>query len=339
MELYENRFSNSVVLNIQENSKSIKKMKKRILVLVLIFFCILNLSTFAQKQMSITIDDPTTKETPLMSWQERDSLILLALDKHRVKGALFVCGMRVDNNDGRTLLNNWDAKNHIICNHSYSHLYYNSNSISSETYIADFHKGDSLINKYKNYHPLYRFPYLKEGNSIEKRDAMRTVMKQENYKNGHVTIDASDWYIDAQLIAALEQNIHTDLTPYKEYYIKHILDRANYYDSLSHLVFKRDIKHTLLIHHSLLNALFLDDLLVALKTNGWELIDAKNAYTDEVFQLQPNIVPCGESIVWQSAKLIDAISINLHYPAEDGAYEKEPLETYIKEYKNRNIKR
>jgi peptidoglycan/xylan/chitin deacetylase (PgdA/CDA1 family) len=322
-----------VIFNL--TNKSDKQMKRRnnMNLLSAILFCIISILTFGQKQISITIDDPTTKETPKLTYLERDSMILKALDLHEIKAALFVCGMRVDNSNGRLLLNNWDSKNHLICNHSYSHLYYNSKSLTGEAFAADFKKGDSIIRNYKNYNQLFRFPFLKEGNTVEKRDSMRFLMKNEGYKNGYVTIDASDWFIDAQLTAALQKDINTDLTPYKEFYIKHILERANYYDSLAHLVFKRDIKHTLLIHHSLLNALFLNDLLNALRINGWELINTKDAFKDEVFQLQPNIVPCGESIIWQCAKQIDWISKNLRYPAEDEEYEKEPLETYLDQYK------
>lgn len=302
-------------------------------------FCFRSNTAFAQKHLAITIDDPTVEETPKLNWQMRDSLILKTLDKHKIKVALFVCGMRVDNLSGRVLLGNWDSRNHMICNHSYSHLYFNSKSISSEGFINDFKKGDTTIKAYRNYTQLFRFPYLKEGNTVEKRDSMRAALNKLGYKNGYVTIDASDWYIDALITKKLEEDIHADLTPYKEYYLKHILARANYYDSLAHLVFKRKINHTLLIHHSLLNALFLDDLLSSLEANGWKLIDAKKAYEDKVFLKQPNIEPSGESIVWQCAKEIEAISKTLRYPAEDEEYEKQPLEIYIKEYKTRTNKK
>lgn len=315
-----------------------KKIKIQIL-LVFISVIFSFFSVYAQREIAITIDDPTIIETPKFTWQERDSLILRALEKHKIKVALFVCGMRVDNFNGTKILNNWNSRNHLICNHSYSHLYYNSKSKTSKIFIADFKKGDSIIRSYKNYTKIFRFPYLKEGNTIGKRDSMRVAMRKEGYKNGHVTIDASDWYIDAQITEVLNKNKNSDLTPYKEYYINHILDRATYYDSLAHLVFKRDIKHTLLIHHSLLNALFLDDLLTALKVNGWKIIDAKKAYKDSVFLKQPNIEPCGESIIWQCAKIIQAISKTLRYPAEDEEYEKDPLAKYINEYNIRTNKK
>jgi peptidoglycan-N-acetylglucosamine deacetylase len=310
-------------------------MINRNYLLVSIIFYLLFTSVFAQRQVAITIDDPTTKDTPKLNWQVRDSMILNTLDKHKIKVALFVCGMRVDTKEGKALLSNWDSKKHLICNHSYSHLYYNSKAKTSTIFITDFKRGDSIINTYKNYTKLFRFPYLKEGNTSGKRDSMRIAMNKEGYKNGYVTIDASDWYIDAQITLELKKDLNADLTPYKEYYIHHILNRANYYDSLAHVVYKRNIRHTLLIHHSLLNALFLDDLLTALKANGWNIIDAKRAFKDKVFQKQPNIEPCGEGLVWQCAAQIESISKTLRYPAEDEKYEKEPLKLFLEEYKTR----
>jgi len=324
-------------VRIQKNLQ-LKIIKIRI-ALISIFLVLGQFGAFGQREIAITIDDPNTIETPVMSWQERDDAILKTLDKHKIKAALFVCGMRVDTAEGEVLLSKWDGKNHLICNHSYSHFYYNSKSKTSKIFISDFYKGDSIIQNYKNYTKLFRFPYLKEGNSAAKRDSMRTAMAKSSYKNGQVTIDASDWYIDEQIGIALKKDKDADLTPYKQYYIKHILDRANYYDSLAQKVFKRDIKHTLLIHHSLLNSLFLDDLLAALKSNGWKLIDAKKAYKDKVFSKTPLIAPCGESIVWQCAKEIDELAPKLRYPAEDGEYEKEGLEQYVQEYQVRTRKK
>ena len=308
------------------------QLKNKIASLSILLSVLLSFKVVAQKSIAITMDDPNTYETPLMNWQQRNEAILNTLAKHQIKAALFVCGMRVNDTNGITLLKKWDQKKHLICNHSYSHLYFNSKSRSSQSFITDFIKGDSIIKPYKNYTKLFRFPYLKEGNTASKRDSMRIAMNNFNYKNGYVSIDASDWYIDSEIIKALKKDIKTNLTPYKLYYIKHILDRANYYDSLAHLMFNREIHHTLLIHHSLLNALFLDDLLMALEANGWKLIDAKTAYKDAIFNEQPKIEPCGESIVWQCAERDETLSKTLRYPAEDEVYEKEELAKFILNY-------
>lgn len=162
---------------------------------------------------------------------------------------------------------------------------------------------------------------------------MRAAMESLVYKNGYVTIDASDWFIDTKIIEALKKNPQADLTPYKEYYIRHIIDRADYYDSLATKMFNRKIRHTLLLHHSLLNALFLEDLLNSLESKGWKLIDATKAYQDNIFNLKPMIEPCGESIVWQFAKLDTLFSKDLRYPAEDSKYEELPLQKFVEQYR------
>lgn len=281
----------------------------------------------AQKQIAITMDDPNTYETPLMGWEKRNDAILKTLNKHHIQAALFVCGMRVNDANGARLIKAWDDNQHLICNHTFSHLYYNGQE--NEVFFQDFQKGDSLIRSYKNYTKLFRFPFLKEGDSDEKRDTMRAVLEKNGYKNGYVTIDASDWYIDSKIEEVLKKDPKANLDVYKQFYIQHILDRINYYDSLAQILFKRDVKHTLLIHHSLLNALFLDDLLTALKANNCQLIDAREAYTDALGNLQPRVLPCGESIIWQCAKLDSTLAPTLRYPGEDSEYEEKPLQQMI----------
>lgn len=302
----------------------------------LLFFLLLLTATscFAQKQIAITIDDPTIKATGGKSWQEKNEALLLTLERHKVKAALFVCGMRVDNAEGRKLLVAWDKANHLICNHSYSHWYFNSESLPVAQFIADFRKGDSVIQGYRHYTKLFRFPYLKEGNTVEKRDSMRQALQKADYRNGYVSIDASDWYIDAEMIKAIEAGMGSDLRPYRDYYVYHILNRAAYYDSLAQQVWQKPVKHNLLIHHSLLNALFLDDILLALKQNGWTIINAGDAFTDPVYQQQTGNVPAGESILWQLARQDKRWAEGLRYPAEDGAYEKAPLAEWLRKHRS-----
>jgi hypothetical protein len=141
-------------------------------------------------EVSVTMDDPEITDSPLFTSEQRNDKILKALDRHKIKAALFVCGMRIDNVQGQKLLKNWDVKNHLIANHSYSHLYYPSKKISFEDYKNDFLKVEPLIAELKNFKKLYRYPYLKEGDTEEKRDKMRSFLKEHAYLQGYVTIDA-----------------------------------------------------------------------------------------------------------------------------------------------------
>lgn len=278
-------------------------------------------------QIAITIDDPHLNATPLLTPDERNSRILKALRKHSdLKAALFVSGKNIDSAAGSKLLDSWNIDGHLIGNHSYSHSYYPSSKISFGQYSEDIIRAEILLKNYPNFKKFLRFPFLKEGNTLEKRDNMRAFLQERGYKMGYVTIDASDWYIDDRLIKRLKSDSRADLEPYKKFFLDHIWERAVYYDDLARRVVGRPIKHTLLIHHSLLVSLFLNDLLKMFKRKGWKLIDAEDAFADPVFSCLPNVLPAGESIVWSLAKETGKYETLLRYPAEDGKYEKEKMD-------------
>ena len=150
---------------------------------------------------------------------------------------------------------------------------------------------------------------------------MRGFLADSGYRNAHVTIDASDWYVDGRLRARLAKDRDADLAPYRRFYLDHIWDRATYYDALSRQVVGRSIHHTLLLHHNVLNGMFLGDLLRMFKGNGWQLVDAQAAYADPVFASAPRVLPAGQSLVWSLAKATGNFDDVLRYPGEDGAYE------------------
>ncbi len=296
---------------------------------------ILQTSIFSQEsrpQVSFTFDDPNIETTGNMTWMQRDDAILNTLDKNGVKAALFVCGKRIDNAEGKVLLSKWNDKGHMICNHSYSHSYFHSKKVWLENYENDFLRCDSIINKYSGFTKLFRYPYLKEGDTPEKRDGFRKFLSKQGYKNGYVTIDASDWYIDGRIVDTLKTNPDFDLTPFKEYYLAHIYNRAMFYDSLAQEITGRHIKHTLLFHHNLINAMFLGELINFFKVKGWDIINASDAFGDKIFSSQPDILPAGESLVWALAKETGKYESVLRYPGEDGEYEEEALNTYLKNY-------
>ena len=272
-------------------------------------------------QVAITMDDFDVSKLTKAETEKRTEAILLALRSHKnLKAAGFICGRRIDNENGPVVLNMWDRVGHLICNHTYSHWYYHRRSVAE--FSDDILRAESLIKNYSHFTKRFRFPMLKEGDTAERRDGLRAFLKVQGYKQGYVTIDASDWYIDDRLNARLKQAPGADLKPYRDFYLEHIWERANYYDDLSQKVLGRSVKHTLLIHYSLLNELFLGDLLAMFERKGWQLINADEAFTDEVFEREPKILPAGESIIWALAKESGKFDKFLRYPGEDSIYEK-----------------
>jgi hypothetical protein len=84
------------------------------------------------------------------------------------------------------------------------------------------------------------------------------------------------------------------------------------------------VAHVLLLHHNLVNALFLEDVIQMFRDKGWTVIDSETAFRDPVYAMRPNILPAGQSILWALAKQ-NGIS-GLRYPGEDDVYEKTILD-------------
>ncbi|MFH0735637.1 MAG: polysaccharide deacetylase family protein [bacterium] len=298
--------------------------------LLAVILIILNSNLYSQQKSSLcfTFDDGSSKDVAGYDYLEWNKMILDNLSNNNLQAILYVCGNGLDNIKGKKILNNWDNAGHLIANHTYSHLNYNNHAVNYKLYKADILKCDSLIKNYKNYSKLFRAPFLKNGNTIEKRDSLISYLKHIKYKNGYVTIDASDWYFNSELIKFIKNHPHQSVEKYKLAYISHLLNRAKYYDDLAFELFGRKVKHSILLHHNLTSALFLGDLITAFKENGWSLINAHEALTDEIYNRDIKTMPAGESIIWSAAKESGKYDNLLRYPAEDSIYEESKLKEF-----------
>jgi peptidoglycan/xylan/chitin deacetylase (PgdA/CDA1 family) len=277
-------------------------------------------------EIAFTFDDPTTNGGANLTWNEMNERILAALAGNNIKSILFVCGKKVDSESGGQLVAAWDRAGHLIGNHSYSHFFFKAVTLAE--YEADALKNEPLIRSYRHFTRLFRYPFFKEGDTEAKRDGMRAFLQEHGYRIGRATIDASDWAIDARLVKRVEANPHADLTGYRDFFLQHIWERAQFYDSLAKRVLARPVRHTVLLHHKALNALFLGDLITMFRKKGWKPVDAEYAYQDEVYDRQPKVLPAGESLIWALAKESGKFENELRYPGEDDVYENPKMDAF-----------
>ncbi len=277
-------------------------------------------------KISFTFDDGITTDMPGYPFEVWNAMLLQNLEKEGVKAIFFVTGSNKTDEKGRFLLNSWNDAGHSIGNHTFSHPGYNSDKISFEDFKQEFLKTDTIIRQYRNYIKLFRFPYLKEGNTAEKISRFRGLLQDHGYRNGSVTIDASDWAIDSRLRKKLKEHPDADLEPFRRFYLDHLYDRAMFYENLSQQLTGRHISHTILLHHNLAAALFADDLMAMFRQKGWDIVPATTAFEDPIFREQPSNIPAGESLIWALAKQSGRFEQVLRYPAEDEEYEKDKMD-------------
>jgi len=227
------------------------------------FFMILSLclpSISQAKSIALSFDDGLDpRNQPMASpW---NSSILEALSKAQVKSILFPAGKRIDSPVGLNLVRDWGKAGHAVANHTYSHFNFCSEQVTLEQFIADTKKNETLLKKMPGWTKRLRFPYLKEGETISKRDGFRNWLTNHGYRSGAVSIDASDWYYNIRFLEWRKSHPNEDLSSFRIAYLNHLWGRTIYYDYLSEQVLKRSIKHVLLLHTKAINAEFLPDII------------------------------------------------------------------------------
>lgn len=281
-------------------------------------------SALHAQSIALTFDDgPDMADNVGMTAAERNAAILEQLAAANVKSMLFVT--RTDADDERNdLIREWGKEGHAVANHTATHPDFDDAAVGLKRFERELLACDAAIRTFPGYTKRFRFPYLKEGETRAKRDGFRRFLKSIDYRPAPVSVDTSDWYYSARLRDRLKVSPSVERAPYRDAYLRHLYDRASYYDGLSKAVLGRSVPHVILMHHNLINALFLADAIRMFRDHGWRVIDPAEAFEDPVYSAEPDIVPAGESILWALAKQ-RGIS-GLRWPGEDDTYEKPILD-------------
>ena len=251
--------------------------------------------THPAKRIAVTMDDFSLGFNIRLNPRERNERILAALAKHNHKAAGFVTGRFVDSAFGDEVVKAWSNAGHLLGNHTYAHM--NSSDESVETIKADILKNHDLLSKYETYEKIFRFPFLAEGGSIEKIEEYRAFLSKHGFQNAGVTMSTIDWFTTDRMETRLKEDNKADLEPYRKYYVTAVVTLAEYFHKLAERVGYPDLPHSMLMHHNVLNGLFLDDVLTALKSQGWSFVHAKEAFEHPIYTLEPKTPTRGRSIL------------------------------------------
>lgn len=198
-------------------------------------------------------------------------------------------------------LQSYASAGHIIANHTHSHPDLRETDLTS--YLDDIKQAHRLLKHFVNFRPWFRYPFLSEGDTREKRDGVRNALEEMNYQNGYVTVDTYDWYMDWLVQDAINSGKKVYFDKLRKVYIKVLAESIDFYDDLARRVLGRSPKHVLLLHENDLAAMFVKDLVEHLEKNGWTIISAEEAYTDPIADIEPDTFFLGQGRVAALAHL------------------------------------
>lgn len=190
--------------------------------------------------------------------------------------------------DGAEALRLWVEGGQRVGSHTYSHP--DLTRLTVEDFAQNIRQNEpalQLLDKSEAWH-WFRYPYLHEGDTLEKRRQVRATLKERGYRVAQVTLDYED-YLWNFAYAKCAGKLDTKSTEWlRTSYLK---TAAAYLDAdreMAKLVFGREINHVILLHLGAYSSTILPDLFALLKQKGFKVVTLEEAQQDAAFDTDPD---------------------------------------------------
>lgn len=247
----------------------------------------------AQFEVALTVDDlPVHMDLPPGKTRlDVANEFLATLKKHHIKNVYgFVVAGRIKGDKvNYSVLKTWVHGGQLLGNHTYGHV--NLDKVTANQFIHQIQMDEPYLTKLmgkKDYH-YFRYPYLHEGETLDKRNAVRHFLFANNYKIAQVTMDFEDYLWNNPYARCVKKGDRASIEWLKKSYLKNALNSITVAHQLSMSIFHRDIKNILLVHIGAFDAQMLDQVLTAFEKRGVKIILLKEALQDKVYSINPNI--------------------------------------------------
>lgn len=196
----------------------------------------------------------------------------------------FVNGLRVDEQPGDAeVLRTWRAAGNLLANHAWSHM--NLNQHSAEEFEKDVIRNEPLLVRemgQDDWHWL-RYPYLATGDTVEKRAAVREFLSAHGYRIAAVTMTFADYLWNEPYARCSAAGNSEAISAMRAAFLAAADENINWYRSLSHQLYGRDIPYVLLMHIGAFDAEMLPDLLRLYQSRGFEFVTLPEAEADKFY--------------------------------------------------------
>lgn len=192
-------------------------------------------------------------------------------------------GFGIDDPQSPTVMAHWRAAGFPVGNHSFSHLNLNENG--ADAFMADVARNEPVIAPLmsgEDWHWL-RFPYLAEGDTPAKRDAVRIWLAGQHYKIAAVTASFGDYGWNTVYARCLAKGDAGVIAGLEKSFIDAAREEAIRKRDLSRQLYGRDVPQVLLLHLGAFDARMLVRLLDLYRTLGFRFTTLAEAERDPFY--------------------------------------------------------
>jgi cellulose synthase (UDP-forming) len=200
------------------------------------------------------------------------------------------------------VLQRWVDAGFLLGNHTYHHR--DLSRVAVAEFLADVDLQEALLQPLIGSGPgLFRFPYLHEGESIEKRTAVHQYLEAKRYTVVPVTVDYNDWAWTNAYMRCYRQQDAEAIAWLRQHVVQAALRQLHRSQLLARNLLGRDIRHVMLLHVGVFDSLTLREVLTAFSQDGVRFISVQTALEDPVYRFNPGL-PINEHITFLEQLLL-----------------------------------
>jgi peptidoglycan/xylan/chitin deacetylase (PgdA/CDA1 family) len=245
------------------------------------------------QQMAVTFDDLPVHGAmpPGLTRLEIAQSILKTLKREKLPPVYgFINGGRGEEDPtSLSVLQTWRRAGQPLGNHTWAHL--DLNKESPEEFEAEVLRNEPMLRKLMgkgDWHWL-RYPFLHEGDTVEKRRAVRAWLSAHGYKIAEVSMDFEDYLWNEPYARCAAKHDEPSIQKLHDSYLAVADQYYAVFRELAQLVYARDVKYVLLMHVGAFDARMLPELLALYRAKGVQFVSLQDALSDPVYREDPDI--------------------------------------------------
>jgi peptidoglycan/xylan/chitin deacetylase (PgdA/CDA1 family) len=247
-------------------------------------------------KVALTFDDLPLNGTLAAGAKQSDYVrdTVAVLRKHRIPPTYgFINARKLEGNpDGARALRTWVAAGNPVGNHTYSHIDLTKNSVAD--FEADVRRDEPSLELLMPGGATvrwqwFRYPFLHEGDTLEKRRAVRAFLTGAGYRIAQTTLDWEDYLWNSAHAVCVAKNDPESMAWLRQSYLDIAREYIRVQRELSRQVFGRDINHVVLLHLGSFSSHILPDLFKLFADEGFEIVKLEEAQSDPAYETDPDV--------------------------------------------------
>ncbi len=180
----------------------------------------------------------------------------------------------------------WRASGNLLGNHTYSHMDLDANT--AEAFEQDILAAEATLRAEmgaEDWH-WFRYPYLREGETPEKRAAVAQFLAKHGYRIAEVTLNFDDWAFNDPYARCAAANDTQAIEWMEQSYLERVAQALALGPAEARKLYGRDISHVLLLHLGAFETVMLPKLMQALQDHHVTLVTLPEAASDAVYSAE-----------------------------------------------------